>query len=613
MLATQGSKGDNPVTWTRETRNVDGNVDGGDRGAGDGEGDDAVADADGEDREGEEKDGATAAGTGGEGGGEGNEEAQEKADDPSPEARRRSGRTIRAPKRQLETIAPVQNQRRTRQKIANSGVPVIKQDAAVGDGTVERTEAVPVPSTSGQDLSDLAEQAALQAQEQQGDGVAAAVPPKKKKQAMRNSGRVDRRTGAYVQYPNPKAIKGQPMDQVQPMSRSLPQSISVSQGEGGSSSANQSAAGMVSFQASPYGEGVLPTLDNTSQSHPASASQPYFPHPGSQQGPDPHLYPHLAASSSSTVPHPHSPTSTIPHPHAASSIPTHASNIRRPPTPPSPSRITPIDPSIPDPPYELIPYESCVTLRKWGINPRDLMIPERGRGCPFSGMGVVGGGGSGGGGIGNADEEEDDEKGKGKSSKKGTKGGKFSPSTSLTSAAPATASASASAPLPGHSANPPSGPPPPSLIPIQLCKNRIDWNRSSWERHVFSHLPEKLKPYWQCPVCMRTFARKDSFKRHFGPGAIGGGGGGEGDPNPSNAGVSSVGGGGAGAGGGRAKGKGKGKKGAKGKGAAAAASAGQGEEGPGGPEVKCWEEGNLGSIPENEWARRWLVEPVVVR
>jgi hypothetical protein len=58
---------------------------------------------------------------------------------------------------------------------------------------------------------------------------------------------------------------------------------------------------------------------------------------------------------------------------------------------------------------------------------------------------------------------------------------------------------------------------------------------------------------------MRTFARKDSFKRHFGL-----------------------------------------KK--------------EGDEGViVGEGGKCWAEGNLAGIPEGEWASKWLFEPVVVR
>ena len=47
------------------------------------------------------------------------------------------------------------------------------------------------------------------------------------------------------------------------------------------------------------------------------------------------------------------------------------------------------------------------------------------------------------------------------------------------------------------------------------CRSRADWNKSSWERHLYGHLPEDLRPYWQCSSCRRRFARRDSFKRHF--------------------------------------------------------------------------------------------------
>lgn len=88
---------------------------------------------------------------------------------------------------------------------------------------------------------------------------------------------------------------------------------------------------------------------------------------------------------------------------------------------------------------------------------------------------------------------------------------------------------------------------------------------------------------------MRTFARKDSFKRHFGLKKDGGKGGEEGEEGEDDDEEAS----------GRKRRKGKGKGGKLGDGA-----------GDGG---KCWEEGNLAGIPELLWASKWLFEPIVVR
>jgi len=50
----------------------------------------------------------------------------------------------------------------------------------------------------------------------------------------------------------------------------------------------------------------------------------------------------------------------------------------------------------------------------------------------------------------------------------------------------------------------------------QSCSTmRVDWRPGDWERHLQTHLPDDLKPYWDCPGCMKTFNRKDSFKRHL--------------------------------------------------------------------------------------------------
>lgn len=406
--------------------------------------------------------------------------------------RSRSGRTVRPPKRTLEELS---TSRRTRQKVSSTTTDSNSSTGPKKRGRPRKNkdgDATATPQEEEEEQEKEQEQEKDKDKEKEGgegegegetnkahkphkipDWVLSGIhvggprnlvePPKKK--AMRNSGLVDRRTGAYIKGPLAKIAgngsEGEDLGQAPyentPFRQNENEEIERQQqnddegngdGEGGTSTRGE-------------GEGEGEGVDNNNGALQKRKRLPRIPTPPPGTRPWPDFYP--------------------------------------------------------DPDYDIIPPHTCAVLRVWGISPSKLLVPARGQPCPFS-------------------------------------------------------------PRVESKAN-----------PYGYCKGIMEWNKSLWERHVFIHLPDKLKPYWQCPVCKRTFARKDSFKRHFGNGKW---------VKEKAA----------------AKAKAKDKNGKKKKGKKKGKEKEQDEE----EEVgemgsKCWVEGNLAEIPESEWTERFLVETIIVK